>query len=246
MNRKAILIESSRVCNLDDLPGARKDIENWINFLQSNLGGAWNKSEIFEFHTPRSSQVETELRVNADCYSFVVFSGHGSDGSIVLNDILDDYPIDDLIPTSHKKTVIIDSCRGPKQINAFSASTSIFANRLIKESEAGVSLMPFLRKIDKHLHQEQWYSALKKSSIGTVMMLSCSKGQSADEDPSAGGYYTSLLLQGANNWKQCTSGSAVYWTDDAHSYAVKKLPPQQKPEYLPTHTNLSFPFAVTV
>ena len=34
MERIAILIESSNVKDLPDLPGARKDIQNWNSFLQ--------------------------------------------------------------------------------------------------------------------------------------------------------------------------------------------------------------------
>ena len=45
--RFAIIIESSDVKGLRDLPGARQDAENWRSFLMSDLGGAWiDKVEI--------------------------------------------------------------------------------------------------------------------------------------------------------------------------------------------------------
>ncbi len=45
IKRVAIIIESSNVQGLADLPGARIDAANWRAFLMSDLGGAWNDHE---------------------------------------------------------------------------------------------------------------------------------------------------------------------------------------------------------
>ena len=68
MKRKAILIESSNVVGLADLPGARVDVENWGRFLQSDLGGAWDSSEIRVLNKPFSTDLKKELDVSSDCY----------------------------------------------------------------------------------------------------------------------------------------------------------------------------------
>lgn len=73
-------------------------------------------------------------------------------------------------------------------------------------------------------------------------MLACSKGQGAGENPSAGGYYTSLLMQSAIDWNGQRSAYQIHSTKEAHDYAARFLPPQQTPEYSPL--SLAFPFAV--
>ena len=91
-------------------------------------------------------------------------------------------------------------------------------------------------------HRSRWDTALVASLRGVVEMLACAKGQTSGEDPSAGGYYTSLLLQSAERWDQRTTQGSTHTTKDAHDYAVTMLPPQQTPEYSPSW--LEFPFAV--
>ena len=86
-----------------------------------------------------------------------------------------------------------------------------------------------------------WSDGLKRSSKGVVRMYSCSRGQGADEDPASGGYYTSLLLEGAETWVKAINYATIYNTFEAHLYAKTRLPSQQVPEYSPS--NLTFPFA---
>ena len=81
MKRRAILIESSNVTGHDDLPGARVDVTNWRNFLKSDLGGAWEDSEIVTLRKPASQEVDLQLNAGADGYCLVAYSGHGKDGS---------------------------------------------------------------------------------------------------------------------------------------------------------------------
>ena len=112
MNRKAVLIESSNVSGQTDLPGARADVANWDEFLRSDLGGAWTHSEICILRKPFSSDLDRELKVASDYYCFVAFSGHGCEGSIVLNEHFTSYPISALVPKCDRATLILDSCRG--------------------------------------------------------------------------------------------------------------------------------------
>ena len=86
-----------------------------------------------------------------------------------------------------------------------------------------------------------WSENLKRSSKGVVRMYSCSAGQGADEDPDSGGFYTSLLLEGAESWVKTQNYANIFSTLEAHVYAKAKLPRQQVPEYSPI--NLAFPFA---
>jgi hypothetical protein len=246
MKRKAVLIESSDVKNHTELPGARMDIENWKEFLRSDLGGAWNDSEIVSLHKPFSSDVEGALKVDSDSYCFVAFSGHGGDGFVVLNDYLGEFAISSLKPKTQQGTVIIDSCRGVTQNYTIRAKMAI-ANEIVNRSLASARLSEGQRNRLENFtivttHRQSWEGAFSRASAGIVEMLACSKGQAAAEDPSAGGYYTTLLLQSAEVWEQEKTSSGIQTTKDAHDYAAAKLPPQQTPEYRPS--GLAYPFAV--
>jgi hypothetical protein len=93
-------------------------------------------------------------------------------------------------------------------------------------------------------HKDVWLRALHGRTNGIVKMLSCSKGEGAEEDAEAGGYYTSLLMTGAKEWQDDDiDQELVFSTLKAHDYAAENLPPQQNPQYLPDRT-VFFPFAV--
>jgi hypothetical protein len=258
MTRKAILIESSNVKGLTDLPGARLDISNWKHFLTSELGGAWSDSEIVTLNKPFSSDVEKALAIDSDSYCFVAFSGHGSDGSVALNDILDEFAITSLKPKTNRATLIVDACRGVADPVALLANLKVaMANESITKAVAVEALQGrstvFCSAMEESRiynrlqraasNRSRWETALNASSSGVVQMLACAKGQAAGENPSAGGYYTSLLMQSAERWDKRTTQASIHSTKDAHDYAVTKLPSQQTPEYLPSW--LAFPFAVS-
>jgi len=255
MKRKAILIESSNVPGENDLPGARIDIENWVTFLKSDLGGAWSGSEITVLRKPFSKEVKEALDAASDAYCFVAFSGHGRDGSVVLNEHYTAFPIIDLKPKGERGTLIVDSCRGSQDAERFyfGGSTVIsVANEAIGESAAlnasqgGITTFSRQNVVKKsselNYHLFHWMNEMQNSSKGIVQMLSCAKGQAAGENPRSGGHYTSLLMKSADVWNRVYSGSKIHSTKDAHDYAAKLLPAQQTPEYSPSY--LKFPFAV--
>jgi len=260
MKRKAILIEASDVIGLNNLPGARVDVNNWKSFLKSDLGGAWDDAEIVSLNKPQSAVLDKALTVEPDCYTFVAYSGHGSDGSVVLNEawINTGYSTTKLKPKSNKGTLIIDSCRGVSEAKRYSFTKTAFAN----ESAHAVALNASMgrsvvfasaHELDERLilnragyvirPRQIWEESIKRSLAGIVEMLACSKGQAAEEDPAAGGYYTSLLMQSADLWQVGASSGSIHTTKEAHDFAAYRLPPaQQKPEYNPSW--LAFAFAV--
>ena len=78
---------------------------------------------------PFSSDVEQCLKDHSDAYCFVAFSGHGCDGSVVLNDHRDNFPVGELKPKGKQGTLIIDSCRGVSEAINFSFDAKLaFAN----------------------------------------------------------------------------------------------------------------------
>lgn len=254
MSRKAIIIESSNVVGESDLPGARVDQKNWINFLKSELGGAWEDSEIIPLSKPYSKDVEKHLEEHKDKYCFVAFSGHGCDGSVVLNEGFKDFPILRLKPRGEQGALIVDSCRG---VEAAVEYNFLAKQILIEGADRGRGVVANSRqgdltkfsalasKVPKRFdHSVRWRRALLDSGGGIVEMLACSKGEAAGENSKAGGFYTSLLLQSADLWERAGGIGEVHSTRAAHDHAAKKMPPQQNPKYSPAR--LAFPFAVSV
>jgi len=253
MKRKAVIIYSHDVEGEKLLPGAAVDAENWKNFLLSDLGGAWNDTEIKVLRKPFSSDVSAELNVDKDVYLFVAFSGHGEDGTVVLNETLRSYSIENLRPKTNRGVLICDSCRGVAEYSKLSFGFKQAANQLLVLNastvrnkayyqESTLAQYNFYKETVSNYHRDYWISCFG-SQIGCVKMLSCSKGEGADEDPEAGGYYTTLLLQAAENISN-SARSSVISTRHAHDYAAANLPEQQNPEYSPNH--LAYPFAVCV
>jgi hypothetical protein len=256
MNRKAILIEASNVAGLTDLLGARVDIDNWNIFLQSETGGAWYSSEIRILRKPTSAQLDAELSAASNSYCFVAFSGHGSEGSVALNDQTHEFPISRLKPKGARGTLILDSCRGLVEAKRYAFASAALANAQIESRvllNASVGRSTEFRGqaiLNRAINESAqipterffWDAIVENSSAGIVEMLACAKGQAAGDGGSAGGYYTSLLLESASVWRRASSETGQHSTKEAHDYAYKNLPPQQTPEYRPS--TISFPFAV--
>lgn len=267
MSRYAIIIESSNVAGKTDLPGARKDFFKWKAFLQSNLGGAWNESEICEFHKPRRSEIVVELREHAGDYVFLAFSGHGreithTDGTVSIQVLLNEsdkyVDINDIRP-HHGGTAIFDSCRwnpdGDVKIAIANESLHMGA---ACDSMEGVALnsSQFAKKADAYHNGSRgaFLAALPYAvkNMSAVLMLSCGEGEEAEEDKDKGGYYTTLLIEGAKEWasKAQILGPVpytVFTTLDAHKHAcleLKRLNSKQHPDYRPDYQQ--YPFAVKV
>lgn len=249
MKRKAVLIESSNVQGEKEIPGARADITNWVKFLKSDLGGLWLESEIAILRKPFTSDVKNELAGDYD-YTFVAFSGHGSDGNVALNDVYKTCPLQTLYPTSKKGTLIIDACRGiepsatgqafANSANWKSATFSAVQARSLNEVLA--SEQPLNRVIRSATARSLWEADLNLRNNGMVRMYACSSGEGANEDPFAGGFYTSLLISSAEAFLKSGTSAKIHTTKNAHDYAAYHMPPQQNPEYEPG--DLAFPFAV--
>jgi hypothetical protein len=218
------------------------------------LGGAWSDSEIITLSKPYSSDVEECLEEHRDKYCFVTFSGHGCDGSVALNDHYKSFSVAELKPRGQQGTLIVDSCRGVEaavQYN-FSAKQNLIegagSGRAVVANSRHGDLTKFAAEASttstKSNHSVRWRRALLDCGEGIVQMLACSKGEGAGEDPRAGGFYTSLLLQSADLWEAAGGMGDVHSTRAAHDHAARKMPPQQNPEYSPE--GLAFPFAVSV
>ena len=264
--RFAIIIESSNVYGQDDLPGARLDAVHLRSFLKSNLGGAWRNDEILQLSKPSSIDVKTQLILHDDCYIFLAFTGHGFAErnpfstelitKVCLNDKEQAVDINEISPKQFG-TAIFDCCRGIDNEEMYVE----FANKGFSATRSTP-----LRRTSDSVWQWATNSAQQRSpvqeairdvfsqqieklrSFATVRMYACSLDESASEDPSAGGYYTTLLIQGAKIWKKKQKTNphyAVYTTKQAHDFAceaMEEVNPSQHPEYSPPWQ--WYPFAI--
>jgi len=259
MSRFALIIESSDVKGYSDLPGARDDARNWVNYLKSNLGGSWGDSEIQVLHKPYSSDVTDYLDRHKNDYCFVTFSGHGCHSEkqnqtyAVLNEHRTKCPIEILKPRGSKGALVFDACRWTeweKQVmleKKASVRTLTAANaaREIRVEHKAINFSGAVSRNEGY----RWLSNLNASVSGVLVMYSCAIGEDADEfeieDPADGGVYTTSLMGAARAWAGNYSTANVYSTKDAHDDAVSYMAiayPQQHPVYEPGY--LKFPFAV--
>ncbi len=265
--RFALIIESHNVVGQDLIPGAKRDADNWCAFLKSNLGGAWRSDEIIRLSKPTSIAIRIQLILHEDCYVFLAFSGHGFTErkpsstelitKVCLNEKEQAVPINEISP-KRLGTAVFDCCRGLENSQgnikianeSFSATGGttplhgttdavwqLVTNSAQPRSQAQeVISKEFARQIE----------ILQR--FATVQMFSCNKNESAGEDPNAGGYYTTLLMQGARDWAERQKANryyAVYNTKQAHDFAaeaMKEVNPKQHPEYTPVWQ--SYPFAI--
>ena len=253
MNRFALIFFASNIKGQVKLPGAKRDAELWYNYLRSNCGGSWQRSEIFVKENPSYTQIDTLLEEHKDDYCFVAFSGHGCEikqsirdekgvPTVCLNNDEQTVPLFHLKPKGQYGTLISDSCRG---YEIMEKKASGFSNRSDKQAFC-IESINYL----SCLHQAKWFQALNhccNTSGGVLTMYSCATGQSAEEDPDAGGLYTSLLINSANKWYSSAKGDTFFTTWGAHINTIRLMrsySPQQTPEYL--EYPIRFPFAIKV
>lgn len=256
-SRFAIIIEASNVQHEQDLPGARRDAEKWISFLGSELGGAWNEEEMLLLHKPASAFVRSLVGQHSQDYVFLAFSGHGFEEynptlrkdvtKICLNDYERAVTVDAIAPF-RLGTIVLDCCRGFENTpGSFSlANESCLANR--GTTSYWMNADPYRMRRRRQIAASFLQAIADMKTHAAVRMYSCSRNEAAGEDPNAGGYYTTLLMDGARIWgnaREANPSYGIYSTMQAHDYAytaMKEINPQQHPEYTPPWQ--WYPFAV--
>ena len=172
---------------------------------------------------------------------------------ICLNDSEQAVLVDTISP-KRLGTAIFDCCRGIENAQGHIkiANESLAAGRSTSFGTGMDSASQ--RALNARRSMQEKISALFLNQIegmsthASVRMYSCSRGESAGEDVNAGGYYTTLLIQGARNWydeQRLKPNYAVYNTKQAHDFAceaMKEVNPLQHPEYSPLWQ--WYPFAI--
>ncbi len=245
MSRRAILIEASKVKGQKEIPGARVDVANYSEFLQSPFGGGWNASEITILSHPTKSNLLAQIAAaKYDDYSFVTFSGHGyhikgrdlDESRILINDT-EEVSVETLNPGSSRSLIIADTCRN---VTVLEEEVKQFSRALM---EARAKLNP-----SKEGCRKLFDEVLAGTEKGAAFMYSCNLNESAGESSSRGGYFSRFQLDVGEQWGERQSQRASLTCFQSFSAAseltISKSKGQQHPQYECGRRTSHFPFAV--
>ena len=243
--RLALLISSPGINGEPDyLSGTKTDLDNYVRFLKSPLGGAWNESEIVALTNPSKIDVDAVIRRQANVdYSFTTFCGHGrhigTPGStfVQLNKSTELDSIN-LRKGAEKHTLVLDCCRVLEPLAIMDSAMDMMEKRGLSLS-ASECRKYFDKKIDA-------------CATGLVVMVACKVNETAGENI-RGGYYSGGLISGAKNW---LTGNTTNTKDDyatltvvaAHERAAESVISlsggRQRPEIEKPRADKQFPFAI--
>lgn len=247
LSRKALIIGAPD----EKIPGVNIDIENLRKYFKSPIGGAWDDNEINTLISPSKIEINKQIELlRSSDYSLIFFAGHGYHSvernrtilHINKSDTLDSL---ELRQGAQKHTLILDCCREP-----------VIEQRVQKAMLESLSAnFAQGQKLDATQCRLYFNNAISECNNGIVVMNSCSIGETAGENESIGGYYTSSLIDSANEWAQnqlrtidLTKQYSIFSTQDCHSKAavlVKQLSGnRQNPAFESPRSEKKFPFSV--
>jgi hypothetical protein len=239
MKRQAILIGAPGSRYSDNyLQGVDFDIKNYIKFLLSPSGGAWDKSEIIALKNPEKGDLLNAVKTIKADYVLTVFSGHGAyslNGQTILAiNRTEHLTLSNLVSKAPKQMFVVDACR-----SFIDSGISGFL---------GEELRNFPSKLTKHEARTLFNNYLEKCEDGAVICYSCSVGETA-VDSNDGGYFTTSLLDKTQQWIERPSKFNILPINSAFTlaknYLVAHLTVDQNPQLKTTRQRqFWFPFAI--
>lgn len=241
MDRRALLIEASKIKDHDDLPGARTDVASYARFLKSDFGGAWEDSEITILSHPAKSNLERYIKLAKFYdYSFVTFSGHGhhvkgktvDETRLCIND-REEISVYDLNSQGSYSLVVADACRKVTYIDAEKQARA-FEMAL---SEAEARLRP-----NRARCRELFYKTLSAAEKGPIYFYSCDLNEAASDVPS----FSSKLVEAGEGWAENKKEGVLpsNLAFRAAAEAITSRNAQQNPQSNAGRRSIHFPFAV--
>lgn len=233
LTRHAIIIECSAISGQEKLPGAIRDADAWEKYLLSYKGGAWRNNEITVLHNPTPQIVKSTISRMPDGYGFVTFSGHGYVSASSKETMIclqgGNMSENELVPSSSRTTLILDSCRG-----VISESLESFAEARLSTMTKSMS--------DAERYRSIFDAALAKAEKGNCKLYGCSFDE-ASQESKAGGLFSQAMIHAGNNWGGTGAFTLRNAFDDAEKVVHQKSP-QQTPESQLGRRLFHFPFAV--
>jgi hypothetical protein len=240
MKRKAIVIGAPGGVKNEYLEGVQYDFKNYINFLKSPTGGAWDSSEIIPVMNPSSIKLKSYLKNLKVDYTLVIFSGHGAyqigDSTYIAVNRTDLISVNELVTKSPKQLLIIDACR--------SFTDSGISGFLEEEAKK------FPSKLSRVEAKRIFKYQLDKCENGLVVCFSSIIGQSS-YSKNDGGLFSLSLLDTAKSWVLTPSRFGILPIQTAFTraknYTIQKTRGKQVPELKASNIKKRttwFPFAI--
>jgi hypothetical protein len=238
MKRFAIIIGCSGL-GKEYRPGIEKDVDNFVEYLQSNKGGAWNDEEIIPLKNETKAtilNVINDARNNYD-YVLVVFSGHGNYNPIKETRRLytnnGEFIYESgVLGISSKQLTIIDSCACVER----EAIVDSLTKSILFASE-GLDNRRVYRKLF-----DNWVDSCPDQSI---VMYSCEEGEESSDSDNGGLYAYNLLVAAKNTNEELSCLKVHEIAKPKVVETAKKKGEQQHPTYYSTckHGNV-LPFSI--
>ena len=191
MIRRGVLLIGSN----DEAIGAKIDINNYLKFLRSLNGGAWEEDEIIgPLYNPSYKELSSIIQRLKNCnldYLIIFFSGHGQtirNLQICINDKGDYMEETDLKGIAKRQLTIFDCCRA---ITGHLREESV----LTKSFSASESLNYEYREFFKQKYNER----IMQSFPQQITLYSCKIGQMSNGSSAEGAIYFKNLLKSAKN-----------------------------------------------
>ena len=224
MKRYAVLIG-----NTNGLPGINKDLEDFEKFLNSDIGGAWDSSEIYKDYNVRKNNL-VDIFFNLKKYSLdyfiFYFSGHGALDrtsnftKLVLN----------------KNNECIDesqvNCIAPRQLNIFDCCRAI-----PETSENLITCSAQFSTEELRINSRKIYDArIMQAEKQQINLYACSKGEYANAT-GKGSVYTQQLISAANRLSSTSLVTVLACHNSAYQLTVDGAK-NQRPDFYTTKQNL--------
>jgi hypothetical protein len=232
MKRKAIIIGSSLSSkNPKYLKGVSQDVNNYIDYLISSVGGAWYKSEIVTLLNPSRIQLNNAISACIGCdLALVIFTGHGARNGVDFIQINDHdiVPLSSVNVAAKKQITIADACRTEYSQDYF-------------EGLSGFGLQ--FDQNNKQVARSLYDYYISHFENGYFNLSSCSPGETS-RDTNKGGLFSTTMLEVIHNWS--ISENQVNFTLEAgFQETFSKLAPRQTPTASTSSDGMrNFPLAI--
>lgn len=248
MKRKALIIGTpGDGVHSKKLPGVDVDLANYRRYLMSPLGGAWAQEEIVVLQSPSANHLKEQLsELRKADYAFVTFSGHGGYNNVTQSTHIELGPNQlfdsrQMLIGAPRQTVVLDCCR------------ERYTPDLLKYLVERASLESYTEGLDRKRCREMFDAYLKKCLPAVIILNACDINETAGDDPTRGGIYSSSLIESAKVFCKETSLTnirevAILDVPDAHCRAAAKVQNERDGRQNPTisqpRVSTYFPFAV--
>lgn len=198
ITRKALLLSNPGEDGAENyVEGVNVDIVKYKQLLMSNVGGAWEKDEIWELDRPDVKNARFYLNLlSAYDYVFILFTGHGWYSSVEQDRILElrkgqEIRSIELSTGTKRRTVVIDSCQKVHHeplVESLMAKEGMF-------SAANIQRTPNREKCRK-----QFFDSIVAAPGPLVRLFSCRIGEVSSASDTEGSYFVASLVNCADAW----------------------------------------------